>query len=292
MPKLRLRSDTGAALVAVTWIVFILAILASGLLATTLTQRETIELDIHETQEKYLAQSAVDLFLARYFYDADERYFRSGVLELLGDTFDIQVNFERGKVNLNRADINHLALVFAANGVPEARALEIASAIVDWRDPDDTPHVLGAEAEAYHQHGLTAGPRNGPFETVGELLSVVGMTRDLFLCVRPLLTVTSLYSGVDASFSSPRMREVLQWAYDNDWQGTSWSDLSTSNDLSSNSGLASTLSGRALTIDVTSQSGAGYRQVIRFKTTASKSYSTLSPLRPLTVWNSQKHCAV
>ena len=56
---------------------------------------------------------------------------------------------------------------------------EIADAIIDWRDTDDTVSGLGAE-NAYYQ-ALTPGYacKNGPFDTVEELLLVRGVTPEL-----------------------------------------------------------------------------------------------------------------
>ncbi len=49
---------------------------------------------------------------------------------------------------------------------------EIADAILDWIDEDDDPRELGAEADDYASYV----PKNGPLETVEELLLVRGVT--------------------------------------------------------------------------------------------------------------------
>ena len=56
---------------------------------------------------------------------------------------------------------------------------EIADAIIDWRDEDDTPSEGGAEAGYYEnlQYGYMA--RNGPFRTIRELLLVKDVTPEL-----------------------------------------------------------------------------------------------------------------
>jgi type II secretory pathway component PulK len=56
---------------------------------------------------------------------------------------------------------------------------DVADAIVDWIDPDDEPRANGAENSYYM--GLSPGYRckNGPLDTVEELLYVRGVTPDL-----------------------------------------------------------------------------------------------------------------
>lgn len=54
--------------------------------------------------------------------------------------------------------------------------LDVAAAIVDWRDADSLAGPGGAEADFYASRNPPALPRNGPFQTVRELLMVRGVT--------------------------------------------------------------------------------------------------------------------
>jgi general secretion pathway protein K len=51
---------------------------------------------------------------------------------------------------------------------------------MDWRDPDDLHRVNGAENEYYRSLTPPYTARNGPFDTVEDLLWVRGMTTGLF----------------------------------------------------------------------------------------------------------------
>jgi len=53
---------------------------------------------------------------------------------------------------------------------------EIADSILDWIDDDDEPRLYGAESDAYLPD---YSAKNGPLESIDELLSVVGVTPDL-----------------------------------------------------------------------------------------------------------------
>ncbi len=55
----------------------------------------------------------------------------------------------------------------------------IADAILDWLDPDDTPRDNGAEADYYAALNPPYAPKNGPIDTIEELLLVRGVTPEL-----------------------------------------------------------------------------------------------------------------
>ncbi len=55
----------------------------------------------------------------------------------------------------------------------------VADAILDWIDPDDEPREFGAEIDYYSGLYPPYAPRNGPLQTVDELLLVRGVTPEL-----------------------------------------------------------------------------------------------------------------
>jgi DNA uptake protein ComE-like DNA-binding protein len=57
--------------------------------------------------------------------------------------------------------------------------IEIADAILDWMDTDDTINPYGAESETYQQMNPPYKAKNAPFETIDELLMVKGITPTL-----------------------------------------------------------------------------------------------------------------
>lgn len=61
-------------------------------------------------------------------------------------------------------------------GLP-GMTLQIADSILDWLDPDDVPRPYGGERDVYSSRGYV--PKNGPFESVEELLLVNGVTPQL-----------------------------------------------------------------------------------------------------------------
>ncbi|NUN95217.1 MAG: general secretion pathway protein GspK, partial [Candidatus Omnitrophica bacterium] len=57
----------------------------------------------------------------------------------------------------------------------------MAASILDWRDKDNQVTPGGAEEDYYAERTPPYEPRNGPFQTLGELLQVKGFTPSLLL---------------------------------------------------------------------------------------------------------------
>lgn len=54
--------------------------------------------------------------------------------------------------------------------------VEIVDAMLDWIDSDDTPRPFGAESDVYQGMSPPYKAKNGPIETIDELLKIKGMT--------------------------------------------------------------------------------------------------------------------
>ena len=91
-----------------------------------------------------------------------------------GENIRFGVADEESRLNLNEATAEDL-------GKLRGMLPEIAAAIVDWRDADNATTPNGAEADYYTSLQPPYLPRNGPFETVRELLMVRGVTHSLLL---------------------------------------------------------------------------------------------------------------
>lgn len=74
---------------------------------------------------------------------------------------------EHAKININWAT---RAMLLEISGM----TLDIADGIVDWRDTDDNPGMMGAEYDWYLARRTGYQPRNGPFRSIAELELVAG----------------------------------------------------------------------------------------------------------------------
>jgi general secretion pathway protein K len=122
-------------------------------------------------------------------------------------TVTVKIVDETGKVDLNAGEQNLLAGLIVAVGGERDQARRIASAILDWRDPDSLSQAEGgAEDPQYAEAERPYGAKDGPFDTVAELELVLGMTPELFAKLAPHLTV---YSGQPQPNQAYASGEVL-----------------------------------------------------------------------------------
>jgi len=97
-----------------------------------------------------------------------------------GGRFAVRAMDEGGKIPLNRADAYLLRRLFQNLGLDTDQQEELADAILDWRDRDTLARLDGAEEEYYLGLAIPYRPKDGPFDSVDELMAVRGMTRELF----------------------------------------------------------------------------------------------------------------
>ena len=96
---------------------------------------------------------------------------------------------EDRRINLNTAPQEVLHRFFQLAGLREDEAAGLAAAVEDWRDEDDKSVSGGAENSYYRGLDDAYDCKNGPFESVEELLLVRGMTPALYHRLEPHVTV-------------------------------------------------------------------------------------------------------
>jgi general secretion pathway protein K len=187
-----LLNQRGAALLIVLWIFIFLLVVAFDFSASVREEATAAQRYNDETQGYYLAlagfQRGVYEILqqsaGRGALEADKRvdiFDGSWHEETLGDgVFRVRWLDEGGKINVNRADERTLRRVFTNLGVEEPGRTILVDSIMDWRDPDNLHRLNGAENEYYRSLTPPYTARNGPFDTVEDLLWVRGVTAELF----------------------------------------------------------------------------------------------------------------
>lgn len=111
-------------------------------------------------------------------------------------TVSVAMEEENGKLNLNAVSEFHdqaRRRLLRLRGLPEG----IGDALADWVDPDGDPRPDGAEAPYYQTLPAPYLPRNGRFETFGELGLVRGLSPALVQGLAPCATVY----GIDWSIN-------------------------------------------------------------------------------------------
>ena len=180
-----MRKQRGIALVLALWLTILLTVIASGFAFSMRSEAIAARNAISLAQARAAADGAVErtLFeLSRpriadaWSADGTRRtWIENGV------QFDVVAVDETSKIDLNMANDTLLkGLLMTSGGLDDQAAARVVDAIADWRDPDDLKRPNGAEEADYRAANLKYGPANAPFETVGELARVLGITPDLY----------------------------------------------------------------------------------------------------------------
>ena len=204
------RRQRGIALIAVLWVLLLLAFLAASFSSSTRTEANLARNLVENAKAAALADAGVYRAIAGLSIPIEE-----GGLRVDGTVYAwtfgegearFAIHDEGGKIDLNGASVGLLHGLFRSIGLDEQEAADLADAIADFRDDDDDRRPGGAEDLDYQAADLPHRAKDAPFELIAELLQVKGMTGELYLRLRPSLTV---YTGEDIPDRSTAPPEVL-----------------------------------------------------------------------------------
>lgn len=204
--------DDGFVLVTVLIVIGLLAAIA---LAFSFHARSDVRTSIIKSQIT-AAQSAIDGMVRLIGFGLPERMLLSRwrasdttiVCRIGESVVAARVIDAGGLVDLNASPADLLGALVSSSIPERGKAEEIAANIALFRAP-----LMADEAEraiaAYVAAGLNHGPKLAPFESVSELDQVLGISPDLYLALRPYVTVHSRLPGIDPSVAPSRLTVML-----------------------------------------------------------------------------------
>ena len=212
---MRLGDQRGIALVAVLWVVAILALVAAVFMREARTEIALTRNLAEEAKAEALAEAGVNrAILVLLGLDETIPWRVDGsafAFDYSGGTVRVSLQDEGGKIDLNRAGDAVLQGLFTSVGVGQDAAQHLVDAIADFRDADGLRHLNGAEDAEYAKAGLPYDAKDAPFAATEELLQVFGMTPELYARVAPYVTVYSPRRDVNLATAPAAVLKALPY---------------------------------------------------------------------------------
>ncbi|MGA2261880.1 MAG: type II secretion system protein GspK [Acidobacteriota bacterium] len=192
------KANQGVILIALLWILTILSVIALSFARETFVEvgaaRNARDLvDAYYIARAGIATTVYQLYQKMYSgvaqglpnlqgqqFDAVDLGKVSGTF---GDgEFDVDIQDESGKINLNFASEDQLRALVQVVGIGEPDADIIVDSILDWRIPGDIPRANGAKDSYYQtlQPPYAIWKDGGRMKAVEELLLVRGVTPEYY----------------------------------------------------------------------------------------------------------------
>lgn len=192
-----MRSQKGAVLIVVLWVLVAMSLLALSFSAAIRTEVSATKNVVDQKQSYYFARAGIEYAVYRIL-EAQMTFFQvqqqqeqgpgaipevlTGFLqlELANGGADVEIIDETGKINLNTAPPHLIYNLLIMVGVDPGLADVITDSVEDWRDPDELHRANGAENDYYQALPHPYPAKNGPFDLPEELLLVRGVTAEIY----------------------------------------------------------------------------------------------------------------
>jgi len=188
----RCGRENGAALIVVLWIFIFLFVVAFEFSTAAREEATAAHRFGEEAAGYYLAVAGFERGLYHYlgqssgagaarqgerndWFDGEWREEDFG-----GGRVRVRLVDEGGKINVNRVSDEQLRRVLTNLGLDNVRRDVLVDSLMDWRDPDDLHRTNGAEKDYYAGLAPAYAPKNGPLDSVEEMLWIRGMSAGLF----------------------------------------------------------------------------------------------------------------
>jgi len=188
------RNDQGIILIIVLWVMTALAVLTLSFSRESRIEIMTAGNARSMEKSYYIARAGMESTIYQIIQKRMTPVVQSAInnepdqidLGKVTGRFDsgfwqVNVQDESGKINLNTVSEQQLGALIRATGIEEHDAMILTDSILDWRsNADAAPRPYGAKDDYYESLNPPYRAKNGRFDAVEELLMVRGMTRDYF----------------------------------------------------------------------------------------------------------------
>ena len=192
--------EKGIVLLMVLWIMIILSAIALSFIYMMRLETKMAKYQLYAAQAFYLTKAGLNRAITQLTIDkklnqqidtlkeswsVNPRAYEDAALSR--GSFNVKVIDESSKVNINIASPGLLRILPAIKDA-ENRA-EICDSIIDWRDADSNHELNGAEDNYYQSLPEPYDCKDGPLDTIEELLLVKGIDENLLKTLKDIITV-------------------------------------------------------------------------------------------------------
>lgn len=178
-------SRHGAALMAVLWLIAILAMACMAALRVISFDMELAGAKVHGSSARHYSEMGIAVGTNPAVKRSDP--ILRQMHEDTGEGFEARILSEGARFNINtvilQQDKDLLKSMFCSWGLEIKEAQAVIDALSDWVDEDDNVGLNGAELKDYEKLGRINQPFNRPFYDISEMRLVLGM--DQVEAVRP-----------------------------------------------------------------------------------------------------------
>ena len=187
------RRSGGFALIIVLWTLVLIGFIVAHLTASGRTEIRIADNLVANSASQAAAEGAIFEAIfnlsdpepeQRWPVDGTPRQVTVGSSRVI-----LRIEDEASWINPSTASPALLEALLRVTGSDPETARRIATAISEWVGSATVPRPPEALVADYRAAGLDYGPPSAPFETLGELGRVLGMTPAVLMAIRPHLTL-------------------------------------------------------------------------------------------------------
>jgi hypothetical protein len=168
------RRDSGAALLAVLWVIALLIGLVAGVSLLLTQDLDTSAARRQIFRSRMMAEGALAIAMNPGITKPDDPLLRRQISD--DEQYEVLMTGEDGFINpnvlLQKEDRETFRRIFRYWGMTLPQADKLIDALIDWVDQDDFKRINGAEKKEYGNNGM---PFNRPFRSIEEMALVRGM---------------------------------------------------------------------------------------------------------------------
>ncbi len=214
--RMKCRRD-GVALIVTLWVILVLSLLVAGFAFSTHVELQVASYNRKSMKADALARSGLEV--AGWLLISDSREGGRGVVarnqgwvtntvmlvdHQLGEgSYTVRITDEESKIPVNTARESQLKRLMEEIGltpmIGEVDGDVIVDSILDWIDDNDLHRLNGAEDEYYRSLPRPYRAKNAPLDRIEELLSIRGVTPEIYLGSEP----------TESEEGHPGLRDVL-----------------------------------------------------------------------------------